>query len=601
VEEVHRPRLTYGKKTTTFWILPLLLAMCDSAKDEQPAAKRPRPDMPADLPLSVSSIPAVQELIKENNQQRRPKHRLGQRDFLNHAFDKLGMEAKKDSSVAGVVLDFLEEMATAHHELPRNTTVSKVLYAWGSSPDLVDAGVRVVTAVLQHKNDLPAAFCGAFDERVAAVSLRLAVQAIDVDMQLIRRVIDAIPPDAFKRRVFQPLFAHCRATANAQLCFEFFEMACAKNLELWDTDYHDVLCTVNAAAAAATLSAEEALSYAQCVLEEMEQQHPVVGAASAKLIQKLMGGVVTSVSDDGVCAHCGSQLQSFDLSLEDRAVLVHDVVEKLVRPRVEGTSRYEPDAQLSDEVKQQRWKEFDAFKAAVAAMDYDTVIDGANVGYYGLSSWYMEAKDALLRSRGVDPATVPSADRFNVPFPVDVSPKFSLIEDMRAAAERHGKKAIIVLHNRHLSNPTPDNVPFADKWNAMGALLPSPGFLNDDYCWLYAVLTRRDSCIISNDQMRDHHFCMLQPRFFVRWRQRHRITYKAMYNRASRTATLRVHLPRKYSVWVQLTAPRHWHIPYIASIDILHQATNQTTSTSADVELGKDGDDDCSDWICTKP
>lgn len=572
--------------------------------EEQPAWKRARPEPPVDLPLSISAIPDVQALVKENNQQSRQKFRRGPRDFLNYAFDSLGAAAKKDPSTAHLVLTLLHEMATAHKELPRNTTVSKVLYAWCACPALVDAGLQVVTTLLQHQTDLPDAFHAAFDERVAAVALRLAVQAASVDAGLIRRIIDALPPDAFKRRVFQPLFAHCRATANVPLCFEFFALARAKQLELWDTDYHDVLAAIDAATASKGLAKEAAAAYVHRTLEEMTEQHPVVGAANAALLQKLLGGSVASVSAEGVCDHCGTQLQSFDLSLADRTVLVEDVVEKLVRPRVEGCSRYEPDVQVSSETQQQRWKEFEAFKDAVREMDFDTVIDGANVGYYGLSSWYTEAKDALLRARGVDPATVNAAERFNVPFPVDVSPKFSLIEDMRTAAEKHGKRAIIVLHNRHLHNPTTENAPFAEKWRAMGALLPSPGFLNDDYCWLYAVLTRKDSSIISNDQMRDHHFSMLQPRFFVRWRQRHRITYKAMYHRATRTATLAVHLPRAYSVWVQscgTAEQRHWHIPYLAGIDILHQATNQTTSTSADVDLGKDGDDDCSDWVCTKP
>ncbi|KPI83043.1 hypothetical protein ABL78_7942 [Leptomonas seymouri] len=589
--------------------------MSNTGNDERPAAKRSRPEAPANLLRNISRIPEVQTLIDENNREIRSRHRRGQRDFLNYAFDTLGVAAKKDPSKCDVVLALLQEMITMHHELPRNTTVSKVLYAWCSSPDLINAGLRIITTILDHRDELPEAFQLSFDERVAAVALRLAVQAVTVDIALVRRIIDALPPDAFKRRVFQPLFAHCRATADVPLCFQFFSMARAKSLDLWDTDYHDVLCSIAAAAAApenieggeSTLKAESVVPYAHRVLEEMAQQHPVVGAANAELIKKLLGGEVASVNTDGVCSRCGAQLQSFDLSLEDRTLLVQDVVEKLVRPRVEGSSRYEPDAQLSEETKKQRWKEFDAFKTVVAKMDYDTVIDGANVGYYGLNSWYTEAKDALLRSRGVDPASVPSADRFNVPFPVDVSPKFSLIEDMRAAAEKQGKKAIIVLHNRHLVSPTAENLVLADRWNAMGALLPSPGFLNDDYCWLYAVLTRQDSCIISNDQMRDHHFCMLQPRFFVRWRQRHRITYSVMFNRVSRTTALRIHFPRAYSVWVQqacgtgaaAAAQRHWHVPYLAGIDIMHQATNQTTSTSADVDLGKDGDDECSDWICT--
>ncbi|KAG5467088.1 hypothetical protein LSCM1_01269 [Leishmania martiniquensis] len=567
-----------------------------------PAAKRPRHEAAPDISADVSDIPEVKLLIAQNNAQVRPKHRRHQRDFLNHAFDELGAAAKQDPSKAEVVLSFLAEMAEKHQELPRNTVLAKVLYMW-CTPQLANWGIRVVQTLLGNQTKLPTAFLAAFDERVAAVALRLAVKATAVDVALLWRILDALPADAFKRRVFHPLFEYCRSAADVPLCFEFFDMARAKALEMWDNDYNEILHTLAAARDRAALTAAEAAERTNVILDEMTRHHPVLGAANAQLVRELLGGTVALVSDDGVCSHCGEQLQSFDLTPEDRAVLVHDLVEKLVKPRLQGSSRYEPDAGVTADTIRQRWTEFGEFKAAAEKMSYDTVIDGANIGYYGLSSWYTEAKDALLRTRGVDPSSVPSVERLNVPFPVDVAPKFSLIEDMRATAERNGKKAVIVLHSRHLAHPTPENAMYASRWRALDALLPSPAFLNDDYCWLYAVLTRQDSCIISNDQMRDHYFTVLQPRFFLRWRQRHRITYKALYNKMSKAVTLRIHLPRAYSVWVQAcgaASQRHWHVPFISNIDVIHQATNQTVTTSADVDLGKDGDDECTDWICTR-
>ncbi|KAG5492925.1 hypothetical protein JKF63_01505 [Porcisia hertigi] len=570
--------------------------------DGAPPGKRPRAESAPDICETVSDIPEVKSLVKENNAQVRPKYRRHQRDFLNYAFEALCMAATQDPSKAAVALRFLGEMTEKHQELPRNTVISKVLYMW-CTPDLVGYGIRLVEALLWNQTKHPDSFRIAFDERVVAVALRLAVQAPTANVALLRRILNALPADSFKRRVFHPLFVHCRTVVDVSLCFEFFDMARVKALEMWDSDYNEILRTIGAARAKAAVTADEAVECTRKVLDVMARHHPVVGAANAQLIRELLGGTVSLVSDDGACSHCGEHLQSFDLSAEDRAVLVQDLIEKLVKPRLQGSSRYEPDTEVSEDTICQRWKEFDEFKAAVEKMSYDTVIDGANVGYYGLNSWYTEAKDALLRFRGVDPSTVPPAERLKVPFPVDVAPKFSLIEDMRNTAERSGKKAVIVLHNRHLTNPSDENAAYAARWREMDALLPSPAFLNDDYCWLYAVLTRQDCCIISNDQMRDHYFTVLQPRFFLRWRQRHRITYKAFYNKVSRSATLRIHLPRPYSVWVQAcgtASQRHWHVPYISNIDILLQGTNRTTTTSADVDLSKDGDDECTDWICTQ-
>jgi ribonuclease P protein 3 len=34
--------------------------------------------------------------------------------------------------------------------------------------------------------------------------------------------------------------------------------------------------------------------------------------------------------------------------------------------------------------------------------------------------------------------------------------------------------------------------------------------------------------VVTNDQMRDHHFCMLAPRFFLKWRERHQVRMSAL-------------------------------------------------------------------------
>ena len=52
-----------------------------------------------------------------------------------------------------------------------------------------------------------------------------------------------------------------------------------------------------------------------------------------------------------------------------------------------------------------------------------------------------------------------------------------------------------------------------------------PKQMNDDWFWLYAgvvsTTANSSSIIISNDQMRDHHFQMLSMKHFLKWRERH--------------------------------------------------------------------------------
>lgn len=47
---------------------------------------------------------------------------------------------------------------------------------------------------------------------------------------------------------------------------------------------------------------------------------------------------------------------------------------------------------------------------------------------------------------------------------------------------------------------------------------------NDDWYWLFAaVYTGGGVLVVTNDEMRDHHFSMLRHRSFQRWKERHQV------------------------------------------------------------------------------
>lgn len=581
--------------------------------------KKAKVERPSDLPLTISAVPLVHDLVRKNNAETRPRKRQRCAELLNSAFEKLGAEAS--SSVASHderaqrVQDLntlLSEFVERYQSLPRNTSLAAVLHTLGNG-GLTEEGASLVRRIVASRTALPDAFASSFNERVATVALRVLVKASTVDYPLLHQVLELLPPDAFKRRLFTPLFSHACEVGNVSFGLEMLRLALQREIELWDEDYHYILQNIASAGKSGAVSADAVAATVEEVVTAMEAHHPVVGSANAALLKELLRGESCKVDEDGTCSRCGCRLKSFELTEEDRHVLVDDLVEKLIKPRVEGMSHYEPDKATTPEEQIKRWADFEQFKRTIAEADYDTVIDGANIGYYGLSSWYRSAKEEKLRSGGVDPASVPLHERTEVPFPVDVPPKFQLIEDMRKSVQQRGKRPIIVLHHRHISNPSPTNAAVMEAWTAARALVPSPAFLNDDYCWLYAALSQPSVFVVSNDQMRDHHFTMLSPRCFLRWRQRHRITYRALFQQATQAVTLVTRLPRPYAVWVQRAVAaslsmeaaslagtsHHWHIPYMDSIEVLDQATNRTTTADSDVELSKDGDDDCSAWLCT--
>lgn len=742
-----------------------------------------------DIPLSISSIPSVRALVLANNTAKKARHRLRVGEFLNVAFHTIGKNLKPDDDdihrtldrsqscsgssmhqerAAGVcdaaaasssgdepvgprpgytrtvhdLMTLLEEFIEQHHTLPRSTSLCAVLHVWHEH-GLVTEGVALLQRVLRARTQVaPHSFRAAVGERVVTLALRLYAHSSQVTRSDALQLVDLLPSEALKRRVFAPLLQYAANKQDVCLVFDVLHRSQACQIELWDSDYYVILTLLReiqarvqgnvdedshhpSTAGDGVQSASDIRARTQEVLEVMSQHHPVVGADNARLIRFLLDGVFTEVNDAGRCEHCGAALQSFDLSATERAALLRDIVHKLVEPHMRqvltanrgggDASRTHPSArsgaamvavQSADrvgggrsatdfppspspaaeegdkgsacevvgtdaethtwkdtsettvpprggcggrvsgsEAEERMWTEFHDFCRQMDALSYDVVIDGANVGYYGLSSWYREAKEVLLRRRGIDPARVTLRERTQVPLPVDVPPRFSLIESMRLAARRQGRQPLIILHARHLREVSEENEPHLRTWRQERAIVASPPFLNDDYCWLYAAVARVGVYVLTNDQMRDHHFGLLSPRSFLRWRQRHRLTYKVMYNKTVDTAALALHVPRSYSVWVQRAVaacaaahhrrinsppfasspparvcpgdgnekakqlteegvstsaePSHWHVPYLASVPVLQQATNHTDVSQEDVGLSKDGDDDCSGWVCT--
>lgn len=88
----------------------------------------------------------------------------------------------------------------------------------------------------------------------------------------------------------------------------------------------------------------------------------------------------------------------------------------------------------------------------------------------------------------------------------------------------------------------------------------SPQGHNDDWYWLYAAMASGKDCkVVSNDEMRDHHFGMLAPRAFVRWKEQH-VVHFAFKKQGSEQAVPSISLPPVYSRQIQTQAGA-WHFP----------------------------------------
>jgi pentatricopeptide repeat protein len=147
--------------------------------------------------------------------------------------------------------------------------------------------------------------------------------------------------------------------------------------------------------------------------------------------------------------------------------------------------------------RERRWQAFrkylDERKTPI-----DVVIDGANIGYFEQN--FTGANTHV---------------------------SYEQIEWVIQACRAQGQSVLLVMHSRHFH---PRMVPrefesLVRRWREEKVLYQTPPGMNDDWFWMHVALARPGTLMLTNDEMRDHHFQMLAPRSFLRWKERHQVHF----------------------------------------------------------------------------
>ena len=132
-----------------------------------------------------------------------------------------------------------------------------------------------------------------------------------------------------------------------------------------------------------------------------------------------------------------------------------------------------------------------------AQFRYTVVLDGANVGYYKTnyagSSAYVD---------------------------------FTQLDWAVQQLKMQNHRPLVMLHCRHVDprRLSTEAAAIVTAWRAEGSLYETPHGCNDDWFWLYLAVILRAK-VLTNDEMRDHTFQMLSPRWFERWKERNQIHF----------------------------------------------------------------------------
>ena len=194
--------------------------------------------------------------------------------------------------------------------------------------------------------------------------------------------------------------------------------------------------------------------------------------------------------------------QSFrDMTAMNESIVQIGNIQGNAHSKFQGGRKGKKRQNFSPEHRRNEWKRFSNFlelQVRLMKQPYDVVIDGANIGYF--------KQNFAFAANHVDYEQIDWV--------------------VRHFSEKLGKKVLLVMHNRHFSkHMLPQKYKgLCDSWISEGILYKTPPGMNDDWFWMHAALKYK-TLVVTNDEMRDHHFQMMAPKFFLRWKERHQMHF----------------------------------------------------------------------------
>ncbi|KAL4853023.1 Proteinaceous RNase P 2 [Chlorella vulgaris] len=299
-----------------------------------------------------------------------------------------------------------------------------------------------------------------------------------------------------KLRSFTPALVAYAEAGNCDKAFEVDAAITAQHLDLGEPEF----CRLLQAAAAGT-----SWQRAQGVLQRIGSELTVLQPATLDLVRALFASPAaaaadadstspasaagsrwevapTTLSAEGVCATCGGKLAALDLSAEELVAFSQGI------------------ASIAERMEK-RPNDFQQFKGWLQRHGpFGAVVDGANVALYGQN----------FASGGFSFAQLDTLFQHLDSKHPDLKPLL-LLNIGRTRALQARTPAAQALMKRLTDNHS---------------FYVAPHGSNDDWYWIYAaVMAGEQGLLVSNDEMRDHIFQLLAPKYFLKWKQRHQLRY----------------------------------------------------------------------------
>lgn len=290
-----------------------------------------------------------------------------------------------------------------------------------------------------------------------------------------------------KRRTIGPILEMCQKITDLNLCLSIFGIAKSRNLQLLDEDYMNLLSTIHK---------NKPTDYfnKMMIVDDMTKTHYILNDNCEPVLDKIFKtNMELSISPTGIIENDIpiKKIPSFKFSQKD-ITLFSEKIEHHV-------SNIHPKKKIL----------LLAFKKFLKKQNYDTVIDGANVGFF---------------KQGVNSGKVLN---------------FSQIKLFVDKAVSIGRKVLLILHERHIRNIKKSNSLILDDIKSKVNYFFSPQGMDDDMYWLYSTITNPKANIITNDEMRNHIVNISVGDMFTEWKK-----YKVIkYNIVNQEVLLKIPPP----------------------------------------------------------
>jgi proteinaceous RNase P len=329
-------------------------------------------------------------------------------------------------------------------------------------------------------------------------------------------------------RCFTPALVAYAEKGNAAKAFEVDAAITAVGLESQENEFGRLLQA--AAGGGVEYSAVEAVLYRMS--RELQALQPVTieraraffSSDAAKHPNSVSSWLleVCSVSEDGTCPAVGegTKLAAIDLTSTEYEEFKTGVADLAAKQE-----RQPNDFKLFVEWLEQHGP-------------FGAVVDAANVAFYGQN----------YESGGFSFAQIGAVvDRLHETH-AELRPLVLLHVNRTKAQAAHSATAVALL----------------DRLRGENCFYATPAGSNDDWYWMYAAVAAGTSgVLVSNDEMRDHLFHMLSPKFFGKWKQRHQLRYT--FNGAP--DSLEFDYPPPFTTCVQklngTATPEAWVLPCV--------------------------------------